>query len=61
MVEVLVVGLSRVGGKELVSGWIGKLTVRLGKVIILVEDDSGVALVGRENKDVGVVTEGAES
>ena len=45
----------------MVSGWIGKLTVRLGKVIILVEDDSSVALIGRENKDVGVVAEGAES
>ena len=45
----------------MVSGWIGKLTVRLGKVIILVEDNSSVALIGRENKDVGVVGEGAES
>ena len=45
----------------MVSGWIGKLTVRLGKVIILVEDDSSVALIGRENKNVGVVAEGAES
>ena len=41
----------------MVSGWIGKLTVRLGKVIILVEDDSIVALISRENKDVGVIAE----
>ena len=45
----------------MVSGWIGKLMVHLRKVIVLVEDDRSVALVGRENKDVGVVVEGAES
>ena len=43
------------------SGWIGKSTVRIGKVIILVEDDNSVSLIGRENKDVGVVAEGVES
>ena len=61
MVEVLVVGLIGVGCQELVSGWIGKLMVRLRKVIILVEDDHSVALIGRENKDVRVVAEGAGS
>ena len=45
----------------MVSGWIRKLRVGLCKVIILVEDDRSVALIGRENKDVGVVAEGAES
>ena len=40
---------------------IGKLTVRLRKVIIPVEDDRSVALIGRENKDVGVFAEGAEN
>ena len=45
----------------MISGWIGKLTVRLRKVIILVEDNSSVALISKENKDVGVVVEGAES
>ena len=44
----------------LVSEWIGKLMVRLRKVIILVEDDSSIALISRENKDVGVVAEGAK-
>ena len=45
----------------MVSGWIGKSTVHIGKVIILVEDDNSVSLIGRENKDVGVVAEGVES
>ena len=44
----------------MVSGSFGKLTVHLHKIIILVEDRS-VALIGRENKDVGVVAEGARS
>ena len=57
MVEVLVVGLSGVGSYELVSRWIGKLTVCLRKIIILVEDDRSVVLIGRENNDVGVVAE----
>ena len=35
--------------------------VGLCKVIILVEDNRSVALIGRENKGVGVVAEGAES
>ena len=34
------------------------MTVRLRKVIILVEDDHSVALSSRENKDVGVVADG---
>ena len=45
----------------MVSEWIGKLAVCLRKVIILVEDDYSVALIGRENKDVWVLAEGAES
>ena len=31
----------------------------LRKVVILVEDDRSVALIGRENKDVGAAAEGA--
>ena len=45
----------------MVSGLIRKLTVRLCKIIILVEEDRSVALIGRENKDVGVVAEGVKS
>ena len=45
----------------LVGGPIRQLTVSLGKVVILVQDDSSVALIGRENKDVGVGAERAES
>ena len=51
MVEVLVVRLGGVGFKGLVSGSIG---------IIPVEVDHSVALISRENKDVGVGAEGAK-
>ena len=61
VVEFLVVGFSEVGCYELVSELIRKLTVRLCKIIILVEEDCSVALIGRENKDVGVVAEGVKS
>ena len=40
---------------------IGNLTVCLRKVIIPVEGDHSVAFIDKENKDVGVVAEGAES
>ena len=39
----------------LVGGSIGQVTVRLRKVIIPVEDDSSAALIGKKNKDVGLV------
>ena len=54
MVDVLIVGLGGVGSKGLIGGLIRQLTVSLGKVIIFVQDDSHVALIGGENKDVGV-------
>ena len=40
---------------------IRKQTVRLRKVIIPVEDDRSIALIGRENKDVRVVADGVKS
>ena len=58
--EVLIVGLGGVGSKGLVGGPIRQLTVGLGKVIILVHDDSHVALIGGENEDVGVGAERAK-
>ena len=54
MVEILIVGLGGVGSKGLVGGPIRPLTVGLGKVIIPVQDDSRVALMGGKNEDVGV-------
>ena len=45
--EVLVIGLGRVGCKELICRLIRQLTVTLGKVIIPVQNDYRVALVGR--------------
>ena len=51
IVEVLIVGLGVVGSKGLVGGSIRQLTVGLGKVIILVQDDSRIALIGGENED----------
>ena len=55
IVEVLIVGVGGVGSKP-----IRELTVGLGKVIILVQDDSHVALIGGENEDVGVGVERAK-
>ena len=55
--EVLIVGLGVVGSKGLVGGPIRQLTVSLGKVIILVQDDSHVALIGGEKEDVGIGAE----
>ena len=59
MVEVLVAGLGVVGRKRL-SGSIGQLVVSLSKVPIPLEDDCGVALISRENKDVGIGMEVAK-
>ena len=56
-VEVLIVGLGGVGSKGLVGEAIRQLTVGLS---ILVQDDSHVALIGRENEDVGVGAERAK-
>ena len=55
MGEVLIVGFSRNRCKGLICAPIRQLMVSLGKVIILVQDDSHVAHIGRENEDVGVV------
>ena len=51
MLEVLNVGLAWVGSKDLVGGPIRQLTVGLSKVII-VQDESRVALISGENEDV---------
>ena len=42
----------------MIGGPIRQLMVSLGKVLILVQDDSPVALISGENKDIG---DGAES
>ena len=60
IVEDLIVGLGGVESKGLVGGPIRQLTVSLSKVIILVQDDSHVALIGGENNDVGVGAERAK-
>ena len=60
MVEVFIVGLGGVGSKGLIAGLITQLTVSLGKVIIVVQDDSCVVLIGWENEDVGVGAERAK-
>ena len=59
--EVLIVGVGGVGSKGLVGGPIRQLTVGLGKVMILVQDDSCIALIGGENEDVGIGAERAKS
>ena len=58
IVEVLIVGLGGVGSKGLVGGPIRQLMVDLIKVVILLQDDSSIALIGGE--DVGVGAERAE-
>ena len=60
IVEVLIVGLGGVGSKGLIGGPIRQLTVGLSKEIILVQDDSRIALIGGENEDVGVGAERAK-
>ena len=42
-------------------GPIGQLTLSLGKIVSLVQDDRGVALIGRKDKDAGTVAKGVES
>ena len=59
--KVLVVGISRVVREKPVSGSIRQLSVSLSKVIDLVEDHSSTALVCREDQDVWIGPEGAES
>ena len=58
--EVLIVGLGGVGSKGLIGGPIRQLTIGLGKVIILVQEDGHAALIGGENKGVGVGAERAK-
>ena len=57
----LVVGFSRVVKEKPVSSSIRQLSVGLSKIINLVEDHSGTALVGREDQVVGIGPEGVES
>ena len=59
--KVLVVGISRVVREKPVSGSIRQLSVSLTKIIILVEEHSGTALVCWKDQDVGVGPEGVES
>ena len=59
--EGLVVGIGRIVREKAVSGSIRQLSVHLSKIVILVEDQSGTALVCREDRDVGIGPEGAES
>ena len=56
----MTVGLRGVRCKGLIGGPMRLLTVSLNKVIITVQDDSRVALIGGENKDVGVGVERAK-
>ena len=60
IVEVLIVGLGGVGNKGFVGGPIRQLTVGLGKVVILVQDDSCIVLISGENEDVGFGAERVE-
>ena len=48
-------------GQGLVGGPIRQLTLSLGKIVSLVQDDCGVALIGGEDEDAGVGAKGAES
>ena len=57
----LVVGSSRVIREKAVIGSIRQLSVCLSKIVILVEDHSGTALVCWEDQDVGFGPEQAES
>ena len=58
--KVLVVGLGGVGSKGFVGGPIRQLMVGLGKIVILVQDSSHIALIGGENENVGAGVERAE-
>ena len=44
-----------------VGGTIGQLMLSLGKIVSLVQDDRGVALIGKEDEDAGVSAKGVES
>ena len=57
----MVVVFSSVVREKPVSLSIRQLSVSLTKIVILVEDHSGTALVCREDKDVLIGPEGAES
>ena len=57
----MVGGFSRVVREKPVSGSIRQLSVSFSKIINLVEDHSGTALVCWEDKDVWIGPEGAES
>ena len=59
--KVLVEGISRVIREKPVSGSIKQLSVSLSKIINFVEDHSRTALVCREDKNVGIGPEEAES
>ena len=53
--EVLIVGLGGVGSKRFEGGPIRQLTVGLGKVVILVQDDNHVALIVGRMRMLGLV------
>ena len=48
-------------GYGLVDGPIGQLALSLGKIVTLIQDDCGAAIIGREDKDVGIGAYGAVS
>ena len=56
-----IVSFSRVVKEKPVSGSIRQLSVSLTKIINLFKDQSGTALVCREDKDVVIGPEGEES
>ena len=52
--EGLVVDFGRVVGEKAVSGSIRQLSVCLIKVVILIDDHNGIALVCLKDQDVGI-------
>ena len=59
--EFLIVGFSRNVREKAVSGSIRQLSICLSKIVILVEDHSGTALISWEDQDVGIGPEEMES
>ena len=59
--ESLVIGFDRVVREKPGSGSIRQLSVSLTKIVSLVEDHSGTALVCQEDQEVGIGPEGVES
>ena len=59
--EGLVVDFGRVVREKAVSSSIRQLSVCLSKIVILVENYSGIALVWWKDQDVGIGPEGVEN